>query len=359
MSADLHVIIPAGGAGTRLWPLSRRSRPKFLLDLTGSGRSLLQATVDRMAGLAASITIVTGVAHRNGVLEQLPEFGDPARKDRRLVIEPSPRDSMPAIGLATYLVRERFGEDAVVGSFAADHVIARPDLLEEAVVAAQGAARRGFVTTIGITPTEASTAYGYIRPGAAVGEGPARVVESFVEKPDAPTASAYLESGYLWNAGMFVMGAGTLAEHLGRLDPSMHEELSRIAAAWGGDDGERVLEREWPGLRKIAIDHAIAEPVAATGGVAVVPADGRLGWSDLGDFEALGELTADQGGAVRVDAPSNRVYSTSAQEVALVGVSGLVVVVTPDAVMVTKPGAAQDVKKVVDELREGGREELL
>lgn len=359
MSADLHVIIPAGGAGTRLWPLSRRSRPKFLLDLTGAGRSLLQATVDRMAPVAASVTIVTGVAHRNGVLEQLPEFGDPAREDRRLVIEPSPRDSMPAIGLATYLVRERFGEDALVGSFAADHVIARPDLLDEALVAAQVAAGRGFVTTIGITPTAASTAYGYIKPGAVLDGGPARAVERFVEKPDAPTAAAYVDAGYLWNAGMFVMAAGTLAGHLRDSDPAMHEGLSRIAAAWGGAGGEQVLDREWPGLRKIAIDHAIAEPVAAAGGVAVVPAGADLGWSDLGDFEALGELTADEGEAVRVDAPSNRVYSTSGQTVSLVGVSDLVVVVTPDAVMVTRPGAAQDVKRVVDELREEGRTDLL
>lgn len=359
MSADLHVIIPAGGAGTRLWPLSRRSRPKFLLDLTGSGRSLLQATVDRMAPVAASVTIVTGTAHREGVLAQLPEFGDPAREDRQLVIEPSPRDSMPAIGLATYLVRERFGEDAVVGSFAADHVIARPDLLVKAVSAAQAAARGGYVTTIGITPTEASTAYGYIRPGELLAQGRARVVESFVEKPDAPTASDYVERGYLWNAGMFVMGAGTFAGHVERLDASLDAGLSRIAAAWGSDGAEEVLKQVWPNLTKIAIDHALAEPVAALGGVAVVPADGELGWSDLGDFAALGELNEDEGAAVRVDAPANRVYSTSAQEVSLVGVSGLVVVVTPDAVMVTRPDAAQDVKKVVDVLREQGRTDLL
>ena len=143
---DLHVIIPAGGAGTRLWPLSRRSRPKFLLDLTGSGRTLLQATVDRLTPRAASITIVTGAAHRGAVLGQLPEFN--GHPDRHLVIEPSGRDSMPAIGLATYLVRRRYGADAVVGSFAADHLITGPDVFLAALDTAVGAAREGYVTTI-------------------------------------------------------------------------------------------------------------------------------------------------------------------------------------------------------------------
>jgi len=125
--SDLHVIIPAGGAGTRLWPLSRRRRPKFLLDLVGTGRTLLQGTVDRLASAASSVTIVTGQAHRDGVLAQLPEFA--SSQERTLLIEPSGRDSMAAIGLAAYVVRERFGDDAIVGSFAADHLIARPELL--------------------------------------------------------------------------------------------------------------------------------------------------------------------------------------------------------------------------------------
>lgn len=358
---DLHVIIPAGGAGTRLWPLSRRSRPKFLLDLTGTGRSLLQATVDRLAPRAASITIVTGAAHRDGVLEQLPEFAD--HPDRHLVIEPSGRDSMPAIGLATYLVRDRYGADSVVGSFAADHLIARPDLFLEAVGRAVAAAREGYVTTIGITPTEASTAYGYIRPGADLDVPGARLAASFVEKPDAATAESYLGQGYVWNAGMFVMRAGVLADHLARLHPDLDEGLGRIAAAWGGPGAEGVLEETWPTLTRIAIDHAVAEPVAAAGGVAVVPADAELGWTDLGDFQALGEVrggagTGD-GDAVRVDAPGTVVYTETGQRVVFVGVEDLVVVTTPDAVLVTRDAAAQEVKKAVDALAAEGRTDLL
>ena len=248
--SDLHVIIPAGGAGTRLWPLSRRRRPKFLLDLAGTGRTLLQGTVDRLASAASSVTIVTGQAHRDGVLAQLPEFA--SSQERTLLIEPSGRDSMAAIGLAAYVVRERFGDDAIVGSFAADHLIARPELLRAAVATAIGAARDGYVVTIGLTPTEASTAYGYIAPGPALsGEdeagvagaaGRARRVAEFVEKPDADTAARYVSQGYLWNAGMFIMSAGVLASHLARLMPDLHARLETIARSWGTPQFEATLE---------------------------------------------------------------------------------------------------------------------
>ena len=364
--SDLHVIIPAGGAGTRLWPLSRRRRPKFLLDLAGTGRTLLQGTVDRLEESASSVTIVTGQAHRDGVLAQLPEFA--SSDSRTLLIEPSGRDSMAAIGLAAYVVRERFGDDAIVGSFAADHLIARPELLRDAVETAIGAAREGYVVTIGLTPTEASTAYGYIAPGPALGgdqaEGSAaRRVAEFVEKPDAQTAARYVSQGYLWNAGMFIMSAGVLASHLARLMPDLHARLETIARAWGTDSFERTLEENWPHLTKIAIDHAIAEPVAADGGVAVVPADAQIGWTDLGDFEALTGIAAAVGGlgeAIRVESDGAAVYGAEdGPLVALVGVPDVAVALTADAVLVTRLDRAQSVKAVVDTLAERGRSDLL
>ena len=368
--SDLHVIIPAGGAGTRLWPLSRRRRPKFLLDLAGTGRTLLQGTVDRLEESASSVTIVTGQAHRDGVLAQLPEFA--SSDNRTLLIEPSGRDSMAAIGLAAYVVRERFGDDAIVGSFAADHLIARPELLRDAVQTAIGAAREGYVVTIGLTPTEASTAYGYIAPGPALGgdqaggsaahRGARRVAE-FVEKPDAQTAARYVSQGYLWNAGMFIMSAGVLASHLARLLPDMHERLETIAHAWGTDSFERTLEENWPHLTKIAIDHAIAEPVAADGGVAVVPADVQIGWTDLGDFEALTGIAASTGGlgeAIRVESDGSAVYGAeNGPLVALVGVPDVAVALTADAVLVTRLDRAQSVKAVVNTLAKRGRSDLL
>ena len=368
--SDLHVIIPAGGAGTRLWPLSRRRRPKFLLDLAGTGRTLLQGTVDRLEELASSVSIVTGQAHRDGVLAQLPEFA--SSHDRTLLIEPSGRDSMAAIGLAAYVVRERFGDDAIVGSFAADHLIARPELLRDAVETAIGAARDGYVVTIGLTPTEASTAYGYIAPGPALGgdqaEGSAaRRVAEFVEKPDAQTAARYVSQGYLWNAGMFIMSAGVLASHLARLMPDMHARLETIARAWGTPAFEETLAENWPHLTKIAIDHAIAEPVAADGGVAVVPADAELGWTDLGDFEALTGIVAEAGNlgeALRVDSDGAAVFASLGDDsegplVALVGVPDVALALTPDAILVTRRDRAQSVKAVVDQLAEQGRSDLL
>ena len=369
--SDLHVIIPAGGAGTRLWPLSRRRRPKFLLDLAGTGRTLLQGTVDRLEELASSVSIVTGQAHRDGVLAQLPEFA--SSDNRTLLIEPSGRDSMAAIGLAAYVVRERFGDDAIVGSFAADHLIARPELLRDAVETAIGAARDGYVVTIGLTPTEASTAYGYIAPGPALSdeageadaERGARRVAEFVEKPDADTAARYVAAGYLWNAGMFIVSAGVLASHLARLLPDMHARLETIARAWGTPAFEETLAENWPHLTKIAIDHAIAEPVAADGGVAVVPADAQLGWTDLGDFEVPFVCGATNlGEALRVDSDGAAVFGALGENgegplVALVGVPDVAVALTPDAILVTRRDHAQSVKAVVDQLAERGRSDLL
>lgn len=371
--SDLHVIIPAGGAGTRLWPLSRRRRPKFLLDLAGTGRTLLQGTVDRLEESASSVSIVTGQAHRDGVLAQLPEFA--SSDSRTLLIEPSGRDSMAAIGLAAYVVRERFGDDAIVGSFAADHLIARPELLRTAVETAIGAARDGYVVTIGLTPTEASTAYGYIAPGPALSDGSgtadaergARRVAEFVEKPDADTAARYVSQGYLWNAGMFIVSAGVVAAHLARLLPDMHARLETIARAWGTPEFDEVLADNWPHLTKIAIDHAIAEPVAADGGVAVVPADAELGWTDLGDFEALTGIVARSGNlgdALRVESDGAAVFGSLAQDgegplVALVGVPDVAVALTPDAILVTRRDRAQSVKAVVDQLADRGRSDLL
>ena len=367
------MIIPAGGAGTRLWPLSRRHRPKFLLDLAGTGRTLLQGTVDRLEESASSVTIVTGQAHRDGVLAQLPEFA--SSDNRTLLIEPSGRDSMAAIGLAAYVVRERFGDDAIVGSFAADHLIARPELLRSAVETAIGAAREGYVVTIGLTPTEASTAYGYIAPGPALSdeagesdaERGARRVAEFVEKPDADTAARYVAAGYLWNAGMFIVSAGVLASHLARLLPDMHARLETIARAWGTPEFDEVLADNWPHLTKIAIDHAIAEPVAADGGVAVVPADAELGWTDLGDFEALTGIVAEAGNlgeALRVESEGAAVFGSLTQDgegplVALVGVPDVAVALTPDAILVTRRDRAQSVKAVVDQLADRGRSDLL
>ena len=353
-----HAVVPAGGAGTRLWPLSRRAHPKFLLDLTGAGASLLQGTWDRLVPLTGpdGVLVVTGAAHARAVADQLPDL-----PGANLLTEPSGRDSMAAIGLAAAVLRERHG-DVVLGSFAADHVIAHPDAFATAVRSAVAAAHAGYVTTIGITADHPSTAYGYIESGADLGlaEAPgARHVTAFVEKPDAETAADYLARGnYRWNAGMFVVRAEVLLAHLARLQPTLHDGVIAIARAWDGPDREQVLAREWPRLTRIAIDHAVAEPVAADGGVAVVPAD--LGWDDIGDWRSLaGVLPAGEDGVAYLgatevttvrDSSGAVVVPRGGRHVAVLGVPGIVVVDTPDALLVTTTDRAQDLKAIVDQV---------
>ncbi|WP_375000600.1 mannose-1-phosphate guanylyltransferase [Aeromicrobium sp. CTD01-1L150] len=349
--SDLHVVIPAGGAGTRLWPLSRARRPKFLLDLTGDGRTLLQQTWDRLVALvpAERVHVVAGPAHADGVTEQLPDL-------RHLHVEPSPRDSMPAIGLATAVIAREHPQ-AVVASFAADHVIDDEDAFQHAVGQAAAAARTGKVVTIGITPRSAATAFGYVQAGDPLptdGAPDARTVRRFVEKPDATTAEGYLrDGGFSWNAGMFVTRADVLMGHLARLQPTLHDGLQRIAAAT--DDRPAVLEQVWPTLTRIAIDHAIAEPVSLEGGIAVVP--GTFGWDDVGDFSALHGLRG-QDDAIWVDA-DGLALSTEDTTIAVVGIPDAVVVHTADALLVTTLERAQEVKQVPARLTAAGRDDLV
>ena len=244
-------VVPAGGAGTRLWPLSRAAHPKFLLDLTGSGRTLLQATVDRLEPLTGDrVVVVTGAAHADAVRAQLPGLaGD------QVLAEPSPRDSMAAIGLAAAVV-ERQDPQAVIGSFAADHVIPDTAAFESVIREAAEVAREGHLVTIGIEPTSPATGFGYIRAGEALpGFATALRAVEFVEKPDAVRAAQYVASGeFRWNAGMFVVRAATLLDLLAQWHHELAAGVRAIAAS-----PER-LDELWPGLTRIAIDHAVAEP---------------------------------------------------------------------------------------------------
>lgn len=357
-----HAVIPAGGAGTRLWPLSRAGRPKFLLDLTGTGRTLLQATVDRLEPLTGpgGVLVVTGAGHVDAVREQLPTLGA-----GHVLAEPSPRDSMAAIGLAAAVLERRHGPDTVLGSFAADHVIAGDEVFGAAVRESVAAARAGYVVTIGIAATEPSTAFGYVHAGEPLGVAgapSARHVLGFTEKPDERTATEYLATGqYRWNAGMFVVQAGVLLDHLAAQLPALAAGVRAIAGAWDTPDRGAALDAHWPGLTRIAIDHAIAEPVAAAGGVAVVP--GEFGWDDVGDFASLAGIlapprTLGDDPVLRIGADDALVV-TSGRTVSVVGIPEAVVVDTPDALLVTTRAHAQAVKAAVDAWRAAGRTDLL
>ena len=397
---EFYAIIPAGGTGTRLWPLSREAKPKFLFDLLGSGRTLIQSTFDRLAAIAGMdhVCISTGERHVDAVEEQMPEVAP-----EHIFAEPAPRDSTAAIALATAVLARRHGNDIVVGSFAADHVIRGKVAFVDAVRQAVATARAGYVTTIGIAASRPSTAFGYIHEGeslaARVPDAPdAVLVERFVEKPNAATAQAYLNTGeYRWNAGMFVMRADVLLDHLHRVKPQLARAIDAIADAVIEDDrdlaraqaeaherGENVREtvnpddfhahrdeamrKYWQGIEKIAFDYAVAEPLSVEGGVAMIPGD--FGWDDIGDFNSVAALlpSVDERNlkilgnteqVVTLDSAGDIVVPNSERTVALLGVNDMVVVDTPDALLITPRARSQEVKSMVKTLAESGCDELL
>ncbi len=349
--AHFYAVIPAGGAGTRLWPLSRRAQPKFLLDLDGSGRSLLQSTWDRLQPLAEGILVVTGGNQALAVSRQLPDL-----REDNLLVEPLPRDSAAAIGLAAAVLMQRDPE-AIMGSFAADHVITQTPVFHDAIAQAVAAAGTGLLVTVGMKPSFPATGFGYIRAGAqlALSQAPdAYAVREFVEKPTAEVAAEYFAAGYRWNAGIFVARAATVMQLLGDYRPQLAADLWQIAMAWDSPRRAEVLEQLWPHLERVAVDYAIAEPAAADGRVAMIPGD--FGWDDVGDFAALsGVLPA---APVQTLGPaevlalhsSGVVISTNDKLIAVLGVDDIVVVDTPDALLITSRARAQSVKSIVDEL---------
>jgi len=365
-SARFYSVIPAGGIGSRLWPLSRAGAPKFLHDLTGSGHTLLRATWDRLVPIAGEnrIMVVTGRAHRTAVEAQLPELGD-----ENIVLEIEGKDSSVAIGLAAAIL-ERREPGVIIGSFAADHVIGDERHFRRAVDEGIALAEAGYIATIGIEPTEAATGFGYIECGVAVdveGAPSALGVTGFVEKPDLDTARSYLAKGnYLWNAGMFIARADLLLERLGRTQPKLLEGLLALAEAWDGPDRGAVIDRVWPTLPKVAIDYSVAEPAAKDGLLTVVPAD--FPWDDVGDFASLAKLQSGsrsdlailgQNARVLADSATGIVVSETGRLISVIGVENIVVVDTPDALLVTTSEHAQRVKSVVDALKLSGRTDVL
>ncbi len=361
-----YAVIPAGGVGTRLWPLSRAAAPKFLHDLTGSGSTLLRATYDRLQPLAGDrMLVVTGKAHRDAVCRQLPEV-----QDADLVLESEPKDSGAAIGLAAAILHER-DPDTIMGSFAADQVISPDQLFQEAVREAIYTAAAGKIVTIGIKPTHPSTGFGYIRSGQVLrveGAPSAQDVVEFVEKPDETVAQQYVDSGnYVWNAGMFVAPVALLLKHLEANQPELFQGLQEIARAWDTPQRDEVTARVWPTLPKIAIDYAVAEPAAEAGDVAVVP--GTFRWDDVGDFASVGRLNSarevddvtvlGEGARVFTENSSGVVVTDTKRVIALIGIEDVVIVDTPDALLVTTMANSQRVKAAVDALKASGDTDVL
>lgn len=359
-------VIPAGGVGTRLWPLSRAAAPKFLHDLTGSGQTLIRATYDRLRPLAGdNIMVVTGEAHRDAVGDQLSGVAE-----ENFILEPEPKDSAAAIGLAAAVLFEQDPE-AIMGSFAADQVIGPDDVFRTAVAEAIATAVTNKIVTIGIKPTYPSTGFGYIFKGEKleVEAAPSAFkVDKFVEKPKADVAQGYVDSGqHFWNAGMFVAPVRLLLQHLQANEPELFDGVTAIARARLAGDVTDAMAEIWPTLPKTSIDYAVAEPAAEAGDVAVIPGD--FIWDDVGDFAAIARLNpaANESGVtvigetprVYADDASGVVVTDTSRVIALIGVEDIVVVDTGDALLVTTTEHAQSVKQAVESIKAHGDNDVL
>ena len=369
MTRSIVPVVLSGGSGTRLWPLSRELHPKQFLSLVGE-RTLFQETVLRTRPLTDRLEppiIVCNENHRFLVAEQLRRIGV---SPRAIVLEPVGRNTAPAVAIAAWLAVKDVAADAAATSdderdplllvMPADHVIADTDAFARAATVAFDAAAEGYLTTFGIVPDRPESGYGYIRRGAPGPAGNWYLLDAFVEKPDIETARRYVSAGdYLWNSGMFVFSARRYLDELERHAPEIaaacRAAASRLAV---GEDFTRLGD-EFRDCPSDSIDYAVMEK---TDRAAVVPLD--AGWSDVGSWPALHAVLPRDGegnvlrGDVVAHACRNSYISAESRLVAAVGVEGHVIVETADAVLVIQQDMAQDVKRIVDALKEAGRAEI-
>lgn len=358
----VHAVILAGGSGTRFWPASRRRTPKQLLPLAGgTDEPLIMATVRRIAPLISAdhVWISTGAALVDATVKALPGI-PPAN----FLAEPVARNTAACIGLATVTIA-RTDPHAVVAVLPADHFIRDEAAFREVVVRALRIAEEGWLTTIGIVPTRPETGYGYIEVGDPISGG-GHSVKRFVEKPTRDRAETFVAGGrHLWNAGMFFFRASAMRSAIAQHLPELGRGLDRIDAAAAHGDDARVIAEVFPTLPSISIDKAVMEKAEK---IAVVP--GSFGWNDVGSWEVTWEMSDhdDSGNSVPpetivIDARNNLVRDLTPESPrkrwALVGVSDLVIVETPDAVLVVPRERAQDVRLVVDALARRGESDKL
>jgi mannose-1-phosphate guanylyltransferase len=361
---DLYAVILAGGGGTRLWPLSRKARPKQTLSLFGD-RSLFQMAVDRLRPLIPlhRVRIATIADQVKLLREQVPDL-----TEGNFVVEPVGRGTASIIGLCAAELRVS-NPASVMAVVTADHFIGDEERFRTLLQAAAEIAVEGHMVTLGIRPTFASTGYGYLQQGELLGSAAGLSyyrVRTFREKPSAEIAAEYLASGdFVWNSGMFIWRVDRILDEVESQMPSLHQTLVTIEAAAPGPDRERALAAAWPALESETIDYGIMEQAED---VVVLPADG-LGWWDVGSWDRLFDvLSPDQDGNLWL-APETLALDTrdtlivqeaeQARMIATLGVRGLVVIDTGSALLVTTKERAQDVREIVGRLRENDQEDYL
>jgi len=354
--SNYYGLILAGGRGTRFWPRSRRSHAKQVLSVVGE-RSLIRQTVDRLRPLLPPerLWILTSTHLKDEITRQLPDV-----PRRQILAEPAPRNTAPAIGLAGHILNS-MDTNAVMGVFSADQVIAKPARYLRCLRAAYRAASQGQIVVLGIQPRWPETGYGYIEFGEGTRPGQTAPVLKFHEKPRLADARRYVASGrFYWNAGMFFWRAEVLLEALGRYLPKTAALLKTLPPFTDRSFAARLRE-VFPNCEKISIDYALLEKAA---GVLGVPCD-DIGWSDVGSWNAVYELLprdADgnvaRGEALFTDSRGNYV-DAAGKMVALLGVKDLIVVDTPDALLVADRAQAQRVGGIVELLERRKRDELL
>ena len=354
---QVYGVIMAGGGGTRFWPLSRREEPKQLLNLSGKDL-MINETIDRIAGVAdkKDIFIVTNEA-------QMPKMekaveGRVARD--HILAEPAARNTAACIGYAAMEILKKYG-DGIMCVFPSDHFVKNQEEFTRILgLAVEAAEREDKLITLGITPTFPSTGYGYIRFDRSA-PGVAKQVLEFKEKPDEETAKRYLASGeYSWNSGMFVWKASTILEKFKELLPEIYACLEKIGDAMNTAEEARVIAEIYPMIPSISIDYGILEK---SSDVLVISAE--FGWNDVGSWDNLGVLYEEDengnvlaGNQINIDTKNCISYSGK-RLIATVGVENLIIVETEDAVLVCDKSRAQDVKRIVDQLKAEGREEYL
>ncbi len=364
MSSNYYAVIMAGGGGTRLWPLSRQARPKQMLNLVGD-RSLFQIAVDRLEDLFpfGRILVVTAASQATDLQAQCPKI-----PEENFILEPEPRGTASAIGLTSVVLKKR-DPNAIMAVVTADHFIEKVKKFLHILNAAKQGAEKDYLVTLGIRPTFPSTGYGYIKQGNYLDtfDGVDMFLANrFVEKPDIDTAQEYVtREEHSWNSGMFIWRVDTVMKEFERQMPTLYNALMKISAAWGTPKQEKVLNKVYPGLFKETIDFGIMENAKK---VAVIQARG-LGWSDVGSWNAMFNILPDNGDGnifrcknnINIQTKNTMVFSDGIDKrlFVTIGVNDLVIVDTGDVLLVCGKEQAQDVRQVVEILKEKGQEEYL